>query len=119
MLFSGAAVQFPPVMGLSAEVSLGLAVFAEVFCSVLLLAGFVTRLAVLPLIITMLVAALMIHAADPFAKQEPALQYLLVYIVLLFTGSGKFSTDYLLQGKRPRAYTVKKVQPGISHLSIN
>ena len=31
MLFSGAPVQFPPVMGLSAELSLGLAVFAEVF----------------------------------------------------------------------------------------
>lgn len=100
MLFSGAPVQFPPVMGLSAELSLILAVFAEVFCSVLLIAGLATRLAVVPLIITMLVAAFIIHAADPLAKQEPALQYLLVYIVLLFAGSGKYSIDYLLQGNR-------------------
>src|SRR5689334_21967428 len=71
MLFSGAPVQFPPVMGLSAELSLGLAVFAEVFCSILLLAGFATRLATIPLIITMLVAVLFIHGADPLAKQEP------------------------------------------------
>lgn len=99
MLLSGAPVQFPPVMGLSAELSLGLAVFAEVFCSVFLLAGFATRLAVLPLIITMLVAVLFIHGDDPFAMKEPALHYLLVYIVLLFAGSGKYSIDYLLQGK--------------------
>ena len=111
MLFSGAPVQFPPVMGLSAELSLCLAVFAEVFCSALLLAGFATRLATIPLIITMLVAVLFIHAADPFAKQEPAFQYLLVYIVLLFTGSGKFSMDYLLQRKRSITnYSVREVQ---------
>lgn len=99
MLLSGAPVQFPPVMGMSAEISLGLAVFAEVFCSVFLLAGFATRLAVLPLIITMLVAVIFIHAADPVAVKESALHYLLVYIVLLFAGSGKYSIDYLLQSK--------------------
>ncbi len=111
MLFSGEPVQFLSVMGLSAELSLGLAVFAEVFCSLLLLAGFATRLATIPLIITMLVAALLIHAADPFTKQEPALQYLIVYIVLLFTGSGKFSIDYFLQGKMAtEALAVNKIQ---------
>lgn len=96
-LFSDTPIQFPAVFGLSAEVSLGLAVFAEVICSVFLLAGFATRLATIPLIITMVVAVLSIHVADPFVKQEPALQYLLVYVVLLFAGSGKYSIDYLLQ----------------------
>jgi putative oxidoreductase len=111
MLFSGAPVQFPPVMGLSAELSLGLAVFAEVFCSVLLIAGFATRLAVVPLIITMLVAAFIIHGADPFGKQEPSIQYLLVYVVLLFAGSGKYSIDYLLQRKKVQNnYDSKAVQ---------
>ena len=99
MLLSGAPVQFPPVMGMSAEISLGLAVFAEVFCSAFILAGFATRVATFPLIITMLVAVLFIHAADPITVKEPALHYLLVYVVLLFAGSGKYSIDYLLQGK--------------------
>lgn len=97
MLFSGAPIQFPGVMGMSAELSLAFAVFAEVVCSVFILAGFATRLATVPLIITMLVAVFVIHIADPFAKQEPALYYLLVYVVLLFSGSGKYSIDYLLQ----------------------
>lgn len=99
MLLSGSPVQFPAVMGMSAELSLGLTVFAEVFCSAFLLAGFATRLAVIPLIVTMLIAVLSIHAADPIAVKEPALQYLLVYTVLLFTGSGKYSVDYILNRK--------------------
>ena len=109
MLFSGAPVQFPPVMGMSAELSLSLAVFAEVFCSVFILAGFATRVATVPLIILMLVAVFVIHVADPFAKQEPALYYLLVYVVLLVAGSGKYSIDYLLQSKGSTAnYSPKK-----------
>ncbi|MDB5207994.1 MAG: DoxX family protein [Flavisolibacter sp.] len=100
MLFSGQPLQFPPMMGMSAAMSLSLTVFAEVICSVLLLTGLVTRLAAIPLIITMLVALILVHAADPVAKQEPALHYLLVYVVLLFAGSGKYSLDYLLGGKR-------------------
>ena len=111
MLFSGTPVQFPAMMGMSPEFSLGLAVFAEVFCSVLLIAGFATRLAVVTLIITMLVAALIIHGEDPFGKQESSLQYLLVYVLLFFTGSGKYSIDYLLQSKRTTTgYSVKEVQ---------
>lgn len=99
MLFSGAPIQFPSVMGMSAELALSLTVFAEVVCSVFLMAGFATRIAAIPLIITMLVAVFVIHGSDPFAKQEPALYYLLVYVVLLFAGSGRYSFDYLLQDK--------------------
>ena len=98
-LFSGEPVQFPGLLGMSPSLSLALAVFAEVFCSVLIAIGFRTRLAVIPLAVTMLVALLFIHAADPFAKQEPALHYLLVYVVLFITGSGKYSVDHLLPSK--------------------
>ena len=98
-LFSGDPVQFPSIMGMSAGLSLALAVFAEVVCSILLIVGFGTRLASVPLIITMVIAVFIIHGADPFAKQEMALHYLLVYIVLLFTGSGKYSVDYTLHKK--------------------
>ena len=96
MLFSGGPIQFPPVMGMSPTVSLGLAVFAEVLCSIFILTGFATRLAVVPLIVTMLVAVFAIHAADPFTKQEAGIQYLLVYIVLLLAGSGRYSLDSIL-----------------------
>src|ERR1051325_1174464 len=61
MLFSGNAAQFPSIMGMSSTLSLTLAVFAEVFCSVLVLSGLLTRLAVLPLAFTMLTAVFFVH----------------------------------------------------------
>jgi putative oxidoreductase len=99
-LFSGGPVQFPAIFGMSPALSLSLAVFAEVFCSVLLLFGFGTRLAAIPLAITMFVAIITVHAGDPISKSESALHYLLVYVVLLLAGSGKFSLDYLVQSRK-------------------
>lgn len=95
-LFSETPVQFMDFMGLGHEISLALAIFAEVGCSILILLGLGTRIAVIPLIITMLVAVFIVHSNDPFANQEMGLHYLLVYIMLLITGSGKYSLDRLV-----------------------
>ena len=96
-LLSGEPVQFASVFGLSATISLVLAVFAEVICSFFLIIGFATRLAVLPLIVTMLVAVLHIHGADPFSAKETATLFLLVFLMLLILGSGKYSVDALIR----------------------
>lgn len=98
-LFSGDPIQFPPIMGMSSGLSLTLAVFAEVFCSILVGIGFLTRISVIPSAITMLVAISTVHAADPFAKKELAVVYLVIYVILFFAGSGKYSADYLWQRK--------------------
>jgi putative oxidoreductase len=98
-LFSGEPVSFISVMGMSPELSLLLAVFAEFFCSIFILLGLFTRLAAIPLIITMAVAAFVIHSDDPFSTKEKALLFLLIFIVLLLTGGGRFSIDGILQKK--------------------
>ena len=98
-LVSGEPIQFASVFGLSPALSLGLTVFAEVFCSILIMVGFGTRLAAIPLIITMAVAVFMIHGADPFGKKEMAILYLLVYVVLFIAGSGRYSLDSILNNK--------------------
>lgn len=100
LLFSGNEIQFADPIGLGATFSLGLTVFAEVVCSILIGLGLATRLASIPLIMTMLVATFIIHGADPFAKKEFALLYLLIYLVVFVVGSRKFSLDYLLQKKK-------------------
>lgn len=101
MLFSGDTSQFPSVLGLSSGLSLTLAVMAEVICSVLILVGLGTRLASIPLIITMLVAVFYIHGNDPFANQELGLHYLLGYLVLILLGSGRYSLDaFVTKGKQ-------------------
>lgn len=99
MLITG-DIQFPAVMGMSPTISLALAVFAEVVCSMLLLIGLLTRYALIPLIITMLTAVLIIHGDDPFATQELGILYLIVYSALFILGSGKFSFDAVLRGDR-------------------
>lgn len=100
MLIGIGEVEFVSLFGMGETFSLSLAVFAEVFCSLFILFGLGTRLATLPLIVTMLVAVFYIHAADPFSIQEMGLHYLLIYLVLLIMGSGKYSVDGLLFSRR-------------------
>ena len=95
-LFNHTPVPFVDFLGMGSTVSLALTVFAEVGCSILILFGMGTRFATIPLIITMAVAVLYVHGADPLAKQEPGIHYLLTYILLLMMGSGKYSVDHLL-----------------------
>lgn len=90
-------VEFGDPLHVGPTASLGLAVFAEVVCSVLLILGLATRLATIPLIITMVVAVLVVHQADSFGDKELALLYLLAYVVLFLTGPGKYSVDQRLQ----------------------
>jgi putative oxidoreductase len=99
--FSSSLATFRDPIGLGPAVSLQLAIFAEFFCAILLAAGLFTRLSLIPLIITMAVAAFGVHAADPFSTQEKSLLYLLIFITLLLTGPGKYSFDYRI-GKRKR-----------------
>jgi putative oxidoreductase len=87
---------FRDPIGIGTGPSLALAVFAEVGCSLLLLIGLGTRLATIPLIITMLVAGFIAHANDPITTKDLILLYLLIYSVLLLLGSGKYSIDNML-----------------------
>lgn len=98
-LLEGGEIQFGDPIGLGPMPSLILVVFAEFFCSILIGIGLGTRLAAIPLIITMAVAAFIAHGGDPFGQKEMALLYLLFYLVLLVTGSRKYSLDYFLQAR--------------------
>ena len=97
--FAEEPVAFANVFGLGTIVSLSLTVFAEVFCSILLFLGLGTRLALIPLILTMAIVIFHIHAEDPLAVKEKAILFLLSYLILFFTGSGRYSLDNLIYGK--------------------
>lgn len=100
--FSEYAAQFADPYGFGPGLSLTLVVFAEFFCSILIIFGVFTRLAVIPLIITMLTAAFIIHADDPFGKKELAVMFLTALSTLLFTGAGKYSVDGAMGNKFKR-----------------
>ena len=87
-------------IGLGSTISLILTVFAQFICSILIALGFGTRLAVIPLIITMAIILLIVHGIDSIFAHYNVLLYLLGYVILLITGSGKYSIDYYLQRKK-------------------
>ncbi|MCB9238270.1 MAG: DoxX family protein [Cyclobacteriaceae bacterium] len=69
------------------------AVFAEFFCPVLIILGWFTRLALVPVISTLSVAFFVFHATDDFLDKELPLVYLIGFIFLFLTGPGKLSID--------------------------
>lgn len=87
---------FPDPLGVGSLFSLSMAIGAEVGCSLLLIAGLFTRLALLPLFFTMLMAFFVIHASDLFAVKELAMMYMMVYLAIFSIGSGRFSLDRLI-----------------------
>jgi putative oxidoreductase len=89
-------LKFGDPIGIGSEISFVLVVFAEFFCSILLIIGLGTRMASIPLLFTMLVALLVAHGADPIFDHLNVLAYIATYVFLFFTGSGKYSLDYKL-----------------------
>lgn len=100
--FSGEEITFGDPIGLGPVISFTLVVFAEFVCSVLVIFGFATRLAAIPIVITMAVAALIVHAEDGFGRQELPLLFMFSFLLLVFTGGGKYSLDHYLLSKKKK-----------------
>jgi putative oxidoreductase len=98
--FSSYSERFPDPIGVGPVPSLALAVFSEVFCAIAVVLGLFTRLAAIPLMITMAVAVLIVHAPDPFAKKEMGMLYFFAFFLLFARGAGSFSVDALLDRRR-------------------
>ena len=84
---------FPDPLGIGSPLSLGLAIFGELACSMAFIIGFLYRLAMIPMIFTMCVAFFIVHADDPFAVKELAFVYLVVLALMYIVGPGKFAVD--------------------------
>lgn len=93
--FGGGDISFPDPLGMGPEASLFLAAGAETFCALLLMLGLFVRLNALPLMITMGVAAFVIHSGDPLADKESALLFLSAYTTLFLLGGGDWSLQTL------------------------
>lgn len=100
--FGAKNAEFYDFFGLGGSLSMGLAIFAELFCSVLLIAGLFTRLATLPLIITMLVV-ISIHDWNLFDKHELAPAFLTGYLAIGLLGPGRYSVDAWISGRLSRS----------------
>ncbi len=80
-------------IGIGETLSSILLVLAEFVCPILIIIGFKTRLASIPPVIAMAVAALIVHANDPIGTKEGALLYLIGFLAIGLMGAGKISMD--------------------------
>ena len=105
--YSAHSSGFPDPLGVGNEISMALAIFAELVCGLLLVIGLGTRLALTQLIATMSVAIYChltifgdtLFAAPGKSSAELALMYLLPFIAFMFIGLGRFSVDHVLVKK--------------------
>jgi putative oxidoreductase len=117
MLLAGDFNTFGNPIGIGSMPSLVLVTFAEFLCSLLVIFGLWTRLAAIPVVISMSVAAFVAHAKDPWSSEtaamaffggqsktwfskEPALIFLIIFLALAFTGAGALSLDGWLARRR-------------------
>lgn len=84
--------EFMSFLGMGSQMSLILAITAEILCSILLIFGLYTRLALIPLIITMLVA-MGVHGIEIFGEAEMSFLYFIGFVFLLISGPGENSID--------------------------
>lgn len=78
-------------LGIGAPISLVLAIFAEVVCPLLIAAGFLTRLACLPIIVVLLISMLLVHPQWSIAEGQFGWLLLTIFGAVAFCGPGKFS----------------------------
>ncbi len=119
MLLAGEYDKLGDPIGLGSGLSLFLVVVAEFVGPLVVVVGLGTRIAAVPTVVAMAVAAFVAHGGDPWTMEEgakrfmagqarfwgskePALLYLFPFLALIFTGAGRFSVDGLLW---PRART--------------
>lgn len=121
------ASDFPTILGLSSPTCLILMIIVELVCSLFIMAGFLTRLSVIPPALTMFAAEwYILHDLLPastsiygIGSTEPGylpIMFIGVYMFIFIVGPGKISLDYfislLLIGRRGQS---KRSEENILH----
>ena len=87
---------FMNVMGIGSTASLSLVIFAEFFCGMFVVLGLFTRLAVIPLVVSMSVVVFKAMHADFFGRGKDGTMFLICFVAILLCGPGKASADALI-----------------------
>lgn len=86
---------FPDPIGLGSSASFLIVVLIEILFGLCIAVGFFTRIAVIPVLLTMAVAFFIAYSRFQFMDREVSFAYLLLSAVVFLAGSGKYSVDRL------------------------
>lgn len=100
------SVSFPTVMGWSSPTCLTLMIIIELLCSLLIMAGFLTRISVIPPIISMVAAewyilhdllpATSMYGIDSTQPGYLPIMFIGIFLFIIIAGPGKISIDYFI-----------------------
>lgn len=96
--FNELSFTFPSVLGFGSYMTLMVAIFCEFACSMFLITGLMTRILLIPMILSMAVAFFDIHDAM-MPEGELSLIYLVIFLGLFIAGPGRYSVDYLIDAR--------------------
>lgn len=91
---------FADPLGIGSTLSLTLAAGAEFGCAILVALGLATRLATIPLIITMAVVVFLVHGSLEHASSELALVFLFGFTSIGLLGPGRYALDHVIAQRR-------------------
>lgn len=86
-------IKFADPFGIGETPTLILTIIGEVVAPIFIIIGFKTKWAAVPSVITMAVAAFVIHAKDDLGTKEHALLFMFAFLAILLAGPGKYSVD--------------------------
>ena len=104
MHFEEEALLMPEILGMSSEVLQITMIVIELTCSLFIMAGFCTRMMVLPPFVAMAIAEYYLlqsaeHASYMITWDKPGylpVMFMGIYFFILLVGPGKISVDYFL-----------------------
>ena len=96
--FNELSYTYPSVFGFGSYMTLMLSIIVEFACSMFFMAGCLTRIFLIPMIISMAVAFFDIHDGM-MPDGELSLIYFIVFLGVFLIGPGRYSVDYLIDQK--------------------
>lgn len=104
--YEAMANTFPTILGWSSQTCLILMIVIEIVCSLLIMTGFLTRIATIPPIISMVAAEYYIlhdlvphtsvYGLDSVQPGYLPIMFIGIYLFILLAGPGKISLDYFI-----------------------
>ena len=100
--YSAELTRIEDPFGLGPELSLWVAIFAELVCPLFIAAGFFTRIATLPILAVLLVAMLFVHPHWSIAEGQFGWLLLIAFTTIVLCGPGAWSFDARLAEHKKR-----------------
>jgi putative oxidoreductase len=113
--FNELSMTYPSVLGFGSYTTLMVAIFCEFACSMFLLVGLMTRIILIPMVLSMAVAFFDIHDGM-MPEGELSLIYLVIFLGLFIAGPGRYSVDYLIDTRIQKEKDQKRIGR-LHHLS--